>query len=76
MSKNKRPSALDKTRSGFKKWTAYYRSNPHKFAKDYLGINLFWFQVVLLWGMNRYNFFMYIAARGQGRSLDDMITPC
>lgn len=58
----------DKLREGFKRWTAFYRQNPHRFAKDYLGVNLFLYQILLLWAMNKYNFFMYIAARGQGKS--------
>jgi hypothetical protein len=57
-----------KTHEGFKKWTAFYRANPHRFAKEYLGVNLFLYQVLLLWAMNKYSFFMYIAARGQGKS--------
>lgn len=57
-----------KTKEGFKKWTAFYRANPHKFAKEYLGINLFLYQIILLWAMNKYSFFMYIASRGQGKS--------
>lgn len=63
---NKSGSSSSKTREGFKKWTNFYRQNPHQFAKDYLGVNLFLYQVLLLWAMNQYNFFMYIAARGQG----------
>uniref|UniRef100_UPI001C92FAB5 terminase large subunit domain-containing protein n=1 Tax=Bacillus pumilus TaxID=1408 RepID=UPI001C92FAB5 len=58
----------EKLRKGFIKWTAFYRQNPHRFAKDYLGVNLFLYQVLLLWAMNKYSFFMYIAARGQGKS--------
>ncbi|MGN4822220.1 terminase large subunit domain-containing protein [Bacillus cereus group sp. MYBK139-2] len=58
----------NKTREGFKKWTAFYRDNPHRFAKEYLGVNLFLYQILLLWAMNKYSFFMYIAARGQGKS--------
>lgn len=58
----------EKLRRGFIKWTAFYRQNPHRFAKDYLGVNLFLYQVLLLWAMNKYSFFMYIAARGQGKS--------
>ncbi|MDY7043678.1 terminase large subunit [Virgibacillus sp. M23] len=67
---NKKPKIppKDKLREGFKKWTAFYRANPQKFAKDYLGLNLFLYQVFLLWAMNRFSFFMYIAARGQGKS--------
>lgn len=58
----------NKTKEGFKKWTAFYRDNPHRFAKEYLGVNLFLYQILLLWAMNKYSFFMYIAARGQGKS--------
>lgn len=65
--KQKTPqSNYEKTREGFKKWTSFYRANPHRFAKDYLGVKLFLYQVLLLWAMNKYSFFMYIAARGQG----------
>lgn len=66
--KKKKTQPQDKLRRGFKIWTAFYRANPHRFAKDYLGINLFLYQKLLLWAMNKYNFFMYIAARGQGKS--------
>lgn len=65
--KNSQPNP-NKTKEGFKKWTAFYRDNPHRFAKEYLGVNLFLYQVLLLWAMNKYSFFMYIAARGQGKS--------
>ncbi len=58
----------NKTKEGFKKWTSFYRANPHRFAKEYLGVNLFLYQTLLLWAMNKYSFFMYIAARGQGKS--------
>ncbi|MEH7210065.1 terminase large subunit [Priestia megaterium] len=61
-------SSYEKTREGFKKWTSFYRANPHRFARDYLGVKLFLYQVLLLWAMNKYSFFMYIAARGQGKS--------
>ncbi|MBK1611778.1 terminase large subunit domain-containing protein [Bacillus cereus] len=66
--KKKKTQPQDKLRQGFKVWTAFYRANPHRFAKDYLGVNLFLYQKLLLWAMNKYNFFMYIAARGQGKS--------
>lgn len=66
--KKKKLTGTAKTREGFKKWTAYYRANPHRFAKEYLGVNLFLYQVLLLWAMNKFSFFMYIAARGQGKS--------
>ncbi|MFI8671821.1 terminase large subunit domain-containing protein [Bacillus paranthracis] len=68
MAKKKPVTNINKTREGFKKWTAFYRANPHRFAKEYLGVKLFLYQTLLLWAMNKYSFFMYIAARGQGKS--------
>ena len=45
---------------------AYYRSNPHRFVEEVLGIRLKLFQKILLWAMMQYNYFMFIAARGLG----------
>lgn len=50
------------------KWTGYWRRNPHHFAEDFLGLNLFTFQKILLFLMQKYNIFMYIASRGIGKS--------
>ena len=48
------------------KRVAYYRANPHRFVKDYFGIDLKLFQKILLYAFN-YNYFsFYIASRGQG----------
>ena len=49
-------------------WASFYRANPHRFAKDYLGLNLKLFQQILLYFMNLYNYMMYFAARGQGKT--------
>ncbi|MED4883896.1 terminase large subunit domain-containing protein [Bacillus smithii] len=49
-------------------WASYYRANPHKFVKEYLGIQLKLFQVFLLFAMNVCHYFMYLASRGQGKS--------
>ena len=47
----------------------YYRKNPHRFVKDYLGLNILkWFQKILLWAMMNYDYFMFIAARALGKS--------
>lgn len=48
-------------------WAGYYRANPHRFVKDFFNINLKPFQKLLLFMMNLSNFFVYIAARGQGK---------
>lgn len=46
----------------------YYRENPHRFVSEVLGIHLKLFQKILLWVMIHYNFVMYLAARGQGKT--------
>lgn len=47
-------------------WTSFYRANPHRFVKDYFGINLKLFQKILIYMMNHFIYVMYIASRGQG----------
>lgn len=49
-------------------WASFYRANPHRFCKDYLNINLKLFQKILIHMMNLSNYFMYIAARGAGKT--------
>jgi hypothetical protein len=49
-------------------WASFYRSNPHRFVKEYLGINLKIFQIILLFMMNTSHYFMYLASRGQGKT--------
>ena len=54
--------------NGVAYWASFYRHNPHRFVKDYLNINLKLFQKILLYAMMLNNYFMYIAARGQGKT--------
>lgn len=49
-------------------WVGFYRSNPHRFAKDFLNLDLKLFQVILLWAMMHHDYFMYIGSRGIGKS--------
>ena len=50
-------------------WKAgYYRANPHRYVSEVLGLSLKWFQQILLWCMMHYNFVMYLAERGQGKT--------
>ena len=50
-------------------WRAgYYRNSPHRYVIDVMGLSLKWFQQILLWCMMHYNFVMYLAARGQGKT--------
>ena len=54
--------------NGIAVWAGFYRANPHRFVADYLNIKLKLFQKILLYAMMHNNFFMYIAARGQGKT--------
>lgn len=65
-----------KLMTGIGKWTSYYRLFPHLFVRDYLGINLKVFQMILIYYMNHYNYFLYIASRGQGKSFLTAIFCC
>ena len=47
---------------------SFYRANPHRFASEYLGLTLKLFQQIIIYLMNFETNFMYLAARGQGKS--------
>ena len=47
---------------------AFYRSNPHRFVKDFLHISLLWFQKIILYAMNANPAFCMIASRGLGKT--------
>lgn len=49
-------------------WVGYWRENIHRFVEDYLGITLFLYQKILIYMIDKHAWFMYIAARGQGKS--------
>lgn len=53
---------------GIQIWASFYRANPHRFAKDYLGLKLDLFQQILLYGMFLFSNFIYLASRGGGKS--------
>ncbi|GAA0347056.1 hypothetical protein GCM10008931_42920 [Oceanobacillus oncorhynchi subsp. oncorhynchi] len=61
---------------GIGKWTSFYRANPHRFVKDYLGINLKLFQMILIFMMEYSYYFMYIASRSQGKTFLAAIFCC
>jgi len=65
---NKTASKSERLMDGIGVWTSFYRSNPHRFAEEYLGITLKLFQVILMFMMNYSNYFMYLASRGQGKT--------
>lgn len=54
--------------NGVALWTAFYRNNPQRFCKDYLNVHLKLFQKIILYAMMHNYYFIYIAARGQGKT--------
>lgn len=69
--KSEQELANEKSRrimEGVAYWANFYRYNPQRFVKDYLNVNLKLFQKILLYAMMHNNYFMYIAARGQGKT--------
>lgn len=51
-------------------WGSYYRENIDIFVEEYLQLDfLKWFQTALLVMMDRSRTFLWIAARGMGKSL-------
>lgn len=61
-------SRIDRITAGAARWCAYYRENPHRFAKDYLHLNLHLFQKILLIMMNWSSTTAFIGSRGIGKS--------
>lgn len=53
---------------GAANYCAYYRHNVHRFAHDYLHLDLKLFQKILLVMMNAVTTFVFIGARGIGKS--------
>lgn len=47
---------------------SFYRANPHRFVKDFLHIDLKWFQKILIYAMNMFAMFAFIGSRGLGKS--------
>ena len=58
----------DKLMEGVGIWTAFWRANPHRFAADYLNIQLKLFQKILLFVMNLCTVFNWISSRGAGKT--------
>ena len=62
--KNLKKDPFQNLLDGTKIWAEYWRKNPHRFAIEYLGINLYPFQMILIFMMNISNLFAFIACRG------------
>lgn len=64
----KRKTIFEQREENLMMWVAYWRKNPHRFVEEYLGMNLFLYQKILIFMIDKVTWFMYIAARGQGKS--------
>lgn len=62
-------SRRERVIEGMAVWGSYYRENFDIFVEEYLQLDfLKWFQTMLLVMMNRCRVFLWIAARGMGKS--------
>ena len=73
---NEEKSRREKILDGAALWASYYRAFPDEFARDYLHLNLKLFQRILLILMNTSTVFVFIAARGLGKSFISAIFLC
>lgn len=69
-------SKSERMRTQIKKWTTFYRLNIHRFVEHYFGIELFFFQKILLFFMNINTYIMIVAARGLSKSFMIAIFAC
>lgn len=71
----------EESKQNFNDWVDYYRKNPHRFAIEYLGLDLAPFQQILLYCManpntNRLTTFDFFASRGIGKTYLTMVFSC
>lgn len=59
---------LDESMESMARLAGIYRANLPLFVSEYLGITLYLFQEILLFFMDKSDFFMFIASRGIGKT--------
>lgn len=74
--KNLSARKRDRHNEGVKLWTSFYRCNLHRFCIDYLQLNLFPFQMIMLYLMNIMYSCCFICARGLSKSYCTAIFLC
>ena len=57
-------------------WNTFFRRNLHRFAIDFLGINLHWYQAILLYMMGICQFIVIIASRASAKSFIIALYAC
>lgn len=66
--KNLKKTSKENLHDGTAIWAEFYRKNPHRLVTDYLQLEIFPFQCILLYMMNICTLFNFIACRGLGKS--------
>ena len=51
----------------FIQWVTFFRRNLHRFAMDYLGVKLHWYQIIMLYLMGINQFIVVIASRASAK---------
>ena len=74
--KNLSARKRDRHNEGVKLWTSFYRANLHRFCIDYLQLNLYPFQMIMLYLMNIMYSTCFICARGLSKSYTTAVFLC
>lgn len=56
------------TANNIMEWVTFFRRNLHRFATDFLGIKLYWYQRIILYMMGVKTFITIIACRAAAKS--------
>lgn len=57
-------------------WNTFYRRNLHRFALDYLGLKLHWYQIIVLYFMGISQLIVIVASRAASKSFIIAIYAC
>lgn len=67
---------VEKNVDHFIQWVTFFRRNLHRFAIDYLGITLHWYQIIMLYLMGISRFIVVIASRASAKSFIIALYAC
>lgn len=57
-------------------WNTFYRRNIHRFVIDYFGLQLYWYQIIMIYMMNICSAICVVAARSAAKSYCVAIFSC
>jgi len=71
----KRPKSMTRSqvlegerKEKMKRWITFFRRNPHRFIKDYFGITLYPYQILMIWVLQRSNMAYIVASRAAAKT--------